>query len=414
MTRYFHRRLSNGVEFAAEPMPERRTVAMELRMLTGMADEPPEMLGLAHLLEQTIDKGTAKRDGRALSDAFDAIGARRNSWAGRECIGFTCTVLPERVAEALELHAEMIRSATFPEDACHVAVDLALQEIKSMEDEPGELADKLLTRQAYGPVLGRHALGEPETLRSIAPEHIRSHWSSHFAAGRLLAAVAGPIDVERVADQLERLFADFGEAAPRGREPFAVEFSPVRTHCHKELEQEQIGICFPGVGLVHDDFPVQRVIIGVLSEGMSSRLFTEVREKQGLAYSVQAWHESPRGAGMIHMHASTTPERCDKTYATLLREVDRLGEDLTDAERERTIAAIVARTETRGDITRAHCAELANDLFHYGHPVPIEVKLDAIRRVANADIRRFLNTHPRDRLSVVTLGPKELNLTGEA
>lgn len=408
MTDYVHQMLPCGVEFAAEPLPDRRTVSFEIRVLSGSANEPADKLGLAHIVEDTLDKGTATRTGRALSDAFDALGVRRSGWAGREAIALSCTLLPDVLDDAIALLAEMIRTPSFPEDACGVAVELALQELHSLEDDPGELADRLLAQKTYGPVLGRHPLGEEATLKTITPDDIRAHWSSQFSAGRMQLACSGPIDSDRVAKRVDELFAGLGSVTREGRRPFEVQFAPSRTHVQKDFEQVQIGIGFPGAPLTHTDHAVQRVIIGILSDGMSSRLFSEVREKQGLAYSVSAWEEYPRGAGMIFLHASTTPERCDKTYATLLREIDRIGEDVTDAERERAIRGIVARTATRGDITRAHTSELAADLFHYGRPVPIEEKLDRIRAVAIDDIRRYLATYKRNALSVVTLGPRAL------
>lgn len=408
MSQYFHETLPSGVEFAAESMTDRRTVSLEIRVLSGTADEPIDKLGLARIVEDTLDKGTAAHNGRALSDAFDALGIRRSGWTGREATGVTCTLLPDVIDDGLALIAELIRTPTFPADACRVAVELALQELHSLEDDPGELADRLLSERTYGPILGRHPLGDAETLKSITPDDVRRHWSSQYAAGRMQISCCGPIDAGRVAARIDSLFTGFGDARPTGRSSFAVAFAPSRTHVQKELEQVQIGIGFPGAALSHPDYPVQRVIIGILSDGMSSRLFSEVREKQGLAYSVSAWDEYPRGAGMIFLHASTTPERCEKTYTTLLREIDRIGEDVTDAERSRVIKGIVARTATRGDITRAHTAELAGDLFHYGRPVPIEEKLDAVRAVTIGDIRRYLNTYKRNALSVVTLGPKSL------
>ncbi len=408
-----HRRLACGVEFAAESMNGRPTAALEIRVLAGASHEPADQPGMARLVEETLDKGTARRDGRALLDAFDAIGAQRASATGRDTTAFSCLCLPEFLPQAIELHAEMLRTPTFPEEACTVAVELAVQELASLEDDPQSLCEKLITRQAYGPVLGRHPLGEKEGIEKIARADIERYWRQTFTAGRLLVAVAGAIDPEAVIDQLERCFEGFGSSEPAGRDPLPLEFAAIRTHHDKPLEQEHIGICYPGVPATDDDYPVERVMLGVLSGGMSGRLFTEVREKQGLVYWVAAWHEHPRNAGMIHLGASTTPERCDKTYQTLLREVDRLSEDLTTAEVERAIVGIVARTETRGDITRAHAAELVGDLFHYGHPVPIEEKMAKVRAVTVSDIQRYLADHPRDRLSVVTLGPRKLEEAGE-
>jgi predicted Zn-dependent peptidase len=403
-----HRHLKCGIEFAAEVLPGRPTSALEIRVLAGASHEPADRLGLARLVEETLDKGTSKHDGRALLDAFDAIGAQRSSATGRDTTAFGCLCLPEFLPQVIDLHAEMLREPTFPEDACRVAIDLAIQELSSLEDDPQALVDKLMSRQAYGPLLGRHPLGEKEMLERITRADMEQLWQGTYFAGRLLLCVAGPVDPDAIADYAEQAFGGFGSASPAGREALPVVFSAARTHYPKELEQEHIGICYPGVPATDDEYPVERVMLGVLAGGMSGRLFTEVREKQGLVYWVGAWHEHPRDAGMIHLGASTTPERCDRTYSTLLREVDRLSEDLTESEVERAIVGIVARTETRGDITRAHCSELVSDLFHYGHPIPMEEKVAKVQAV-NADaIKRYLAAHPRDSLSVVTLGPREL------
>jgi predicted Zn-dependent peptidase len=141
---------------------------------------------------------------------------------------------------------------------------------------------------------------------------------------------------------------------------------------------------------------------------MSSRLFTEVREKQGLVYWVNAWQETPRGSGVIFLGASTTPQRCDQTYKTLMGEVDRLAEDIEVQELERAVTGMVSSLETRGDSTSARCNELATDLFYFGRPRRDEEQIDRLRAVTVDDIRRYLNTYPRDRRCVVTLGPKAL------
>lgn len=408
-----HRRLACGVELAVQPLPDRPLAALEIRLLAGFAYEEASSLGAAHLLEETITKGTERRDGRAVNDAFDEIGAAHGSSAGRETIGFSAMCLPEFLDRCLDLHAEFIRTPTFPEDACGVAVELARQELVALEDDPAELARKLLHRRAYGEPLGRHALGEPETIERMTRDSIAAHWRSYFAADRMLVAVAGAVDADRLADHLDRVFEGFsanGPANPGGdRDPdFAVQFTPGRFHHPKELEQEQVALCFPGACPTDDDFPVEKVALGVLAGGMSSRLFTEVREKQGLVYWVDAWSDHPRKAGMVHLAASSTPQNVGRTYATLLREIDRLAEDLTDEEIERAIVGIVARTRTRGDVTRARAARLVDDLFYYGRPIPLEEKIARIEAVTADDVRRYLATHPRDALSVVTLGPQPL------
>ncbi len=408
MEEVVHRHLNSGIELGVVHLPNRHATAMEFRVLAGLADESADLLGLARVLEESITKGTEKRSGQALLDAFDEMGATHGSWVGREAIGFTSICLPEFFERTLALNTEFIRTPTFPQDAVDVAIELGRQELKLLEDDAQSLVEKLLGRQSLGPVLGRHPLGELEMLNRIQRRDVENFWREHFAAGRMQVTVAGPVDPQRVADAIEERFSGLGSSLRAGRGTHPLAFSPRRTHVHKELEQEQIGICFPGVPVGQPQYPTERVVLGILSGGMSGRLFTEVREKQGLVYWVGAWHDTPRGASMVCLGASTTPQRADKTYHTLLREVDRLSEDLTQDELVRAVTGIEARTETRGDITRARCGELADDLFHYGRPVPPAEKLAWVRAVTIDGVKQYLADHPRIALSVLTLGPRPL------
>jgi predicted Zn-dependent peptidase len=403
---YHHRRLDCGVELAALPIDGRRTTAYEIRIFAGLADEPEDKLGLAHIVDETIDKGTERRRAREVSDAFDAIGADASSGVGRESFVFRCSCLPEYVEQALTLHAEMLRTPVFPDEFVKVALELGQQELTALEDDPSELTRKQLSPHAYGKLLGRHELGTRETLGRITREDIHNYWKAYFIAARMQVAVAGAVDFDKVARHIEKSFSGFGGGGCDGREPFRVDFSPGTRHQDKELEQLHILMCWPGAAVSDDDYAVERVVLTILGRGMSSRLFTEVREKQGLVYSVGAWDEHPRGAGMIFIGASTKPARGEETVSALLREVDRLSEDVTEEELARAKVRIIAKAQTHGDITRARTGELGSDLFYHGRPVPLAEKNDRVAAVSIADVRRYLAAHPRDRLCVQTLGPK--------
>lgn len=413
MSETVHRTLPCGIEYAVAALPRRHVVAFQIRLLAGACDEPADMLGLAQLVEHTLDKGTEQRSGRELLDALDAIGATTGSGTGRETTTFSCTTLPEHFEEAVSLHADFLRRPTFPDDAVEVNRDLAQQELLALEDDAHSLIDKHISRLVYGPILGRHPLGEVETLGRIGKQDLHDHWKRYFHAGRMLVTVAGAIDAERVADVFERHFSGFGESSPAGRESRSFSFEPTTTHHHKDLEQQHIGICFPGVGATHADFPIQKVMLGILSGGMSSRLFTEVREKQGLVYYVNAWQDVPRGGGMIFLGASTMPDRCDKTMSVLRREVDRISEDVTQEELDRAITGLVTPQYTRGETTRSRCGELGSDLFFYGRPVPPEEKTQKIEAVTLDDVKRYLDTYPRDRVAIMTLGPRGMTTATE-
>lgn len=404
---YTQLRLDCGAEFAALPMPGRRTVAYEIRVLSGLAHEPEPLGGLARIVEETITKGTEQRSAQELTDAFDALGANVGSGVGRESMVFRCSCLPEYVDHALGLHAEMLRTPSFPQEYCDVALELACQELTSLEDDPGELARRLISPFAYGARLGRHELGTRESLARIQRDAILAYWKSNFSSTRLQIAVGGAIDVQKIASRIDQLFSAFGISD--GNQPaMSPDFSPGRRHHHKELEQQHILVCWPGVAITHAEYPVERIMLGVLGDGMSSRLFAEVREKQGLVYWVGAWDEHSRSSGRIFLGASTTPARCDQTYKTLLREVDRLAEDVSSEEVERAKIGIIAKTQTHGDITRARVSELGSDLFFHGRPVSIEEKNAQIAAVSVAAVRQYLKDHPRDQLCVQTLGPRAL------
>lgn len=408
MTATAHGFLPGGIEYGVVTLPRRHVVSFQIRILAGVSSDPTDRLGLARLVEETIDKATLKHTGRQLSDAFDTIGAGRSSGTGRETITFSCTVLRDHFDRAIELHADFLRSPTFPKDQISVALELARQELFALQDDPQALADKLMGPLAFGPVLGRHPLGELETLARITRDDVEAYWRSYFCSGRMIVAVAGPDDPSKVAATISRHLDGFGNAGRAGRDPVPLEFTPTAQHHHKDLKQQQIAICWPGVAATHSEFATQQATIGILSGGMSGRLFTEVREKRGLVYWVGAWQETPRGAGLMFLGASTTPERCDQTYATLLGEVDRLSDDLTVDELNRAITGIVTSQETRGDTTRAHCSELASDLFFFGRPLPMEEKVARLLAVTVDDVHRYLASHPRNRLCVLTLGPRPL------
>lgn len=412
---YRHLRLDCGMELAALPIDGRRTAAYEIRVLSGLADEPEDKLGLAGIVEETISKGTEQRSARELSDAFDMLGASCSSGVGRESFVFRCSCLPEYVERTLSLHAEMLRTPTFPDEFLDVAIDLSRQELTALEDEPGDLARKLLGPHAFGPLLGRHELGSRETLDRIRREDVVAFWRQSFVPRRMQMTVAGAVDVDRIASFVDRLFMGSGgfanqEATGSNHEGrFQAEFSPGVRHVSKDLEQEQILICWPGVPVPDADHPVERVVLAVLSGGMSSRLFTEVREKRGLVYSVGAWHEHPRGAGRIFMGASSKTERCDQAVQVMLREVQRLGDDVTEDELARAKIGLLARAKTHGDMTRARAGDLSRDLFFYGEPVPLAEKHRRIEAVAAADVRRYVSEHRPRELCIQTLGPRELD-----
>lgn len=408
-SQFHHALLKSGVELACDLLPDRDTVAIVFRMLTGVVEDPPHLTGVGSIVERTLSKGTQKYDGRALADAFDQLGVQWSTVTGRLTTTVRILCLPEFVLPATDLVAQMLRHPTFPEDACRVAVELALQDLKQLEDDPSDLVRLQIQKLTFGPQLGRFPGGEPESLPRIGRDEIVARWQRGYAAGRLQVAAAGPVDPAALAGRLEEQFGGWGPAEPAGREPAAYRFQPGRDHRHKDLKQQYLALTLPGAAKGDAEYPIEQVLLGVLSGGMSSRLFTEVREKQGLVYSVAAWHEHLRGSGVIYLSASSTPERVQRTYETLLRELARVGEDLTEAEVQRARDGLIAHMSTEDDLTRARAGNLSDDLFHFGRPIGPAPKVAALRAVTPADVERYARRLPLAPLCVATLGPRELS-----
>ncbi len=407
-----HLNLDCGIEFSAEPLPDRAAVTLAFRLLGGAADDPAELTGVTAIVERTLSKGTQRFDGRQLADAFDAIGAQWSTATGRQSLLVRVACLPEFVERAVELVAEMLCHPTFPEEACKVAVELSLQDLKHLEDDPDSVLRLMTQRLTLGPVYGRNVQGELETLPRITRETVRNRWKTAFHRGRLQVCAAGALQVEPLAALIERHLGKLGDAAQAGRDAARLEFTPGRVHRNKDLKQQYIAITLPGLRRGDADFAVEQVLLGVLSGGMSGRLFTEVREKLGLVYWVGAWHEQLRDTGVIHLGASTTPERCQQTFDTLLRELQRLGEDLSEREVKRARDQLIAHLETEADLTPARVAGLSEDLFYFSRPIGLVAKLDALRAVDLPRVVDYARRLPRTRLCVATLGPRELSQLG--
>ncbi len=400
--------LESGVLLACEPLAGRRTCTLLARMLVGVADEPEDQLGVAAIVEQTLSKGTARYDGRGLADAFDAIGATWSTLSGRQSTVVSVTCLPEYLPQAVELVAEMLCRPTFPEDAVRVAVQHAVDDLKHMEDDPGELLRRDLHRITLGPVWGRYVGGEIETLQRLTRDDVHAFWQKHYVASRLQVAVAGAVEPEQVREAVGQAFAELpaGDGpAPRAE----VEIRPARHHRAKELNQQYIGLALPGVPRGDERDAVEDVLLGVLSGGMSGRLFTEVREKRGLVYWVGAWCEKLRGPGIVNLGASTTPQRCHETLEVLLRELSRAGEDISDDEVARARNGQIARLLTESDLTRARAIVLSEDLFFFDQPRGVQWRIERLEAVTTQQVRDYAAELPARPMCVATVGPAEMS-----
>lgn len=399
--------LSNGLRFAGERLERSEAVALALRFPAGSKDDPPHLLGLADLMQETLFKGTRKHDARALENAFDFYGIQHDEHTQTESCVLQLRCLPEHLGKALALWREVLSEPTFPAKECETAKTMAVQSLKRLEDEPLSKVFILLKELYFGAKWGHVDLGRETTIPAVTRSDIEAFWRTRFNPAGAVLVAAGKFDPEALQKELETLLASSGPASPQENPP-APPGKPLRQHVFKDGQQTQIALAFPGVQRNHPDYYAARVAIGVLDGGMSARLFTEVREKRGLVYSVGAQTMSLRRAGASYVYAGTTAPRAAETLKVTLAELTRLGQDVTAEELNRAKVGLKAHLLLDQESTYHRAREMLEDIFHKERIVPVEEIVQKIDAVTVADVTSYWNSHPVEPYALVVLGREAL------
>ena len=402
--------LDNGIQIVAESMAGAQSLVVGFRFTFGAKDDPEDRLGLAYITEDTVFKGTPSRDARAIFDAFDSLGIRRGSAASVEYTTFQAQLLPRHFEDTVSLYSEIFRSASFPDDQVEIAKTLSLEELKRLEDNPVQQVMLLTYQAGLGSPLGRNPLGEPGTVSAITPPGVRKYWSSFCKPETLLISVAGGLETSQIFKTLENVFGDWTGDGKEDEQLHHVSVSSRTVHHDKQSEQEHIAMLFEAVPRGHDLYYPGQLAVGVLSGSGSSRLFTEVREKRGLAYSVSAFYRARKGGGLMGLYAGTTADRAQETLDVCRRELTRLGEDVTEEELTRAKTVMKGRLFTTGDLPSGRSGSIQEDLFLEGTARSVDEIAEGIDSVTLDQIPAYLEAYPSDSHTLVTLGPKSLEV----
>ncbi|MGD0090606.1 MAG: pitrilysin family protein [Planctomycetota bacterium] len=399
--------LPNGLRFVGERMERSEAVALAVRVCGGSKDDPPNKLGLASLVQETLFKGTRKHDARALSDAFDFYGIQHNEQTLTESTVLQLRCLPEHLGKALELLREVLSQPSFPEKECATARTLAVQSLKRLEDEPLSKVFVLLKELYFGTEWGHVELGREATVPEVSRADIEAFWKAHYIPAGTVVSAAGKFDPAALQQQLETLLANSGPAWPH-EEPPPPPAAPLRQHSYKDSQQTQLALAFPAVPRRHPAYYPARLAVGVLAGGMSARLFTEVREKRGLVYAVGAQAMSLRHSGAIYAFAGTTAPRAAETLQVLKAELARLGQDATQEETDRAKVGLKARLLMDQESTYQRSKEMLDDIFLEDRIVPVGETVQRIDAVTAEDVKVYWNSHPVEPCAMVVLGREPL------
>ncbi len=403
-----HHTFPNGLTLLAERMDHVRSAALNFLVPAGCVYDPTEQLGLGSVLSEMITRGAGERDSRALSLALDNLGVDRDESVGQLHQRFWGATLASNLPAALEIYADILRRPHLPEKELDAVRALALQDLQSLADDPKAMVMVELRRRYWPLPLGRDRRGTPEGLQRITAASVRRHYERTFGPRGTILSVAGNIDWPALKDQVERLFGDWnGPESPalKLKKPLGG-----RGHLRKETTQTQIAVAYPSVPFGQPQYYAAQGAVQVLSGGMGARLFTEVREKRGLCYSVWASYQTFKDRACILAYAGTTNERAQETLDVTLAELRRLQEGVSDDEVERVRAGLKSSVIMQEESTSARAGALASDWYYLGRVRPVEEIQAAIDALSPAAIVAYVKEYPPRDMTVVTLGPAPLRM----
>jgi predicted Zn-dependent peptidase len=366
-------------------------VAFQLLVPAGAVGDPEGLEGASTLLEGWLWKGAGELDARGLAQALDALGVRRSSGAGLEYTAFAASFLPEVLEEVFRLYALLLTRPRLPEEGFEAVRSVALQSLLSQEDQPARKLFSELRRRVFLSPHGRDPLGREEDLKRATPKALREDFGRRYTPRGTILAVAGGVSWERLLGALEPLALWEGEEALYPPPRLA---SPERFALRRPTAQVQIGLAYPDVGPEDPGFYAARLALEVLSGGMSSRLFTEVREKRGLVYAVSAFPAGVKGQGLLMAYAGTTRDRAKETLAVMLQEMERLAEGVTEEELARAKVGLRTALVMGDESIRTRASSMARDLYMLGRVRPLAEIEARVEGTTLEEVNAFLRAHP--------------------
>ena len=398
----------NGLTLLAEPMDWLESAAFALLTPAGCQCDPDDRLGLGAFVCEMVQRGCGDRDSRRFVADLELLGADTSASVSNVHTNFGGAVPAENLHATLAIYADVIRRPHFPAEQLEDARRLCLQDIRSLEDDFARQSMQALRRRHYGDPYGRSSQGEWEAVESVSLDQLREYFNNWYGPQDAILSVAGKIDWPRLKDQVEQLFGDW---KPQARKPIQ-EKPPQRGYLHipNDSQQTHIALAYPCTPYSAPDYYQIRGAVGVLSDGMSSRLFTEVREKRGLCYTVYAFCHSLKDRAAVLSYAATTSERAQETLDVLLAELHRLSEGVRQEELDRLKAKIKSALIMQQESSSSRSSSIAGDWHHLKRVRTIDEVRSAVDGLTCDTVNAHLAEHPPRDFTIVTVGAQELEI----
>jgi len=399
--------LPNGMRILTERMPHVRSVAVGVWVETGSRHEVESRGGVSHLIEHLVFKGTATRSAEAIARTMDSVGGQMDAFTTKENTCFYVQVLDEHLPLAVDLLTDILLHPLFDAEELEREKSVVLQEIRMVEDTPDDIIHDLFAAQIWGGhPLARPILGTRELVSGFHRDAIADYFGEEYVPPRIIIAVAGNVTHEQVVELFGKGFNGYTRPArPRASE--AVKLAPGINIVHKALEQVHLVMGFPGLAHAAPERYAMFVLNDVIGGSMSSRLFQEVRERQGLAYSVHSGVQAFMDTGLMYVYAATDVENFSKVLKSILKELrDVKKHGVTEEELRRSKDHLKGSLMLSLESTSSRMNRLAKHELHLGSFLTIDEMLVSIDGVRHDEVQALVSqVIDEEQLALTTLGP---------
>jgi len=394
-----------------QPMENVSSAAMTFQVCAGSSRDADDGSGAAAVAAEWALRGAGDRDTRQLHDALDALGCQHHASVRSEHMVLSTAQLGRNLHDVFTLCADILLRPRLDDESFISCQALTLQDLAALEDEPAQKCNILLREKFYPFPLGRCQLGSAESLHTLTPQSVRDQIATTFNPAGCIISVAGNVDWDAFCKDVDALFGHW--SAPAATSPEIAPPAGGVTHIVKDSAQCHIALAHAAWPLADDLHFVARMARTVLSGGMSSRLFTEVREKRGLAYHVSTSYHSLKGCAGMFTYAGTVPEKAQETFDVTVGELRRLAEGISDDELARAKTQLKSSLVRQGESTGARAETLAASWYHFKKLRGLDELSREIDAITTTEVLDYLNDHPAADFTVLVVGPEPVD-TGAA
>ncbi|MDJ0386032.1 pitrilysin family protein [Streptomyces sp. G-G2] len=405
--------LPNGLRIVTETLPSVRSATFGIWAHVGSRDETPTLNGATHYLEHLLFKGTAKRSALDISSAIDAVGGEMNAFTAKEYTCYYARVLDTDLPLAIDTVCDMLTGSLIREEDVDAERGVILEEIAMTEDDPGDCVHDLFAHTMLGDTpLGRPVLGTVDTINALTADRIRRFYKKHYDPTHLVVAAAGNVDHAKVVRQVRTAFERAGFDGV-GQEPVGPRTGARRIRVagqvelvNRKTEQAHVVLGMPGLARTDERRWALGVLNTALGGGMSSRLFQEVREKRGLAYSVYSYTSGFADTGLFGVYAGCRPSQVHDVLRICRDELDKVAADgLTDEEIRRAVGQLSGSTVLGLEDTGALMNRIGKSELCWGTQMSVSDMLARIAEVTPDDVRAVAQDVLAQRPSLSVIGP---------